>query len=102
MSRDIRLTDHARKTMAARHVEFSEVQDTVLNYHTRRESSMHRGVPTPQTYLYSKGNLTVVVAETPRLFIVKTVLLATTDQWSDEDARRRARLPSSSGARDQE
>lgn len=98
MSREIRLTDHARKTMAARHVKFSEVRDTVLNYRTRRESSMHRGVPTPQTYLYSKGDLTVVVVETPEHFVVKTVLLATADQWSDEDARNRASHPSTAGA----
>lgn len=102
MPLSLHLTNHAQRAMAARHVKFSEVLDTVLNYQTRRESSVHRGVPTPKTYLYRKGNLTVVVScESPERFVVKTVLLATTDQWSDEDARNRARHPSASGAHDQ-
>lgn len=93
---NIRLSPHARAMMRAREVSFDEVMDVLRNYEQRRESAFHNGRETPNTFIYSKGQLSVVVHESPEVWSVKTVLLRTSERWNDADARARTRGGSSS------
>lgn len=89
--REIRLTRHARANMDARDISFAEVREVLENYSHRYSSFMHRGRPTPDTYVYQRNGLAVVAKEIDHVLLVKTVLLDDKDQWTDEDARNRQR-----------
>lgn len=86
---EVQLTRHARENMDARDVSFAEVLEVLRTYDTRYSSFMHRGRPTPDTYVYQRGRLAVVAQDKNGVLLVKTVLLKDTEQWDDEDARAR-------------
>lgn len=88
-NREVVLTTHARRTMVARKVTMQEVLQVLTNYNSRTESLEHRGRPTPDTFVYRGDTLGVVTVEGPNRIAIKTVLLASPDQWTDEDARNR-------------
>lgn len=86
-------TLHAFQAAKSRDIDPAEANAVLRDYEVRRESPTHHGQPTPHTFIYTRGSISVVVTEPPGAdyLFVKTVLLATEEQWTDEDARARPR-----------
>lgn len=83
-------TRHALSTMSERAVTPDEVEKALSDYELRYNSPEHRGRPTPDTYIYQRGLLSVVVSHDTQhdTLVVKTVLLSGSRPWTDEDMRR--------------
>lgn len=86
----IRLTNHARKTMADRGVTLDEVRDVLENYRHRWSSRRHAGTPDSNVYVYQGDQISVVAQEDREVRVVITVLLSTQTPWTDQDARSRS------------
>lgn len=83
-------TMHLLRTMRSRDVSWAEVQEVLEGYTTRRPAApFHRGRPTPNRFMYTKDQLTVLVDESTDPPAILTVLLASQEQWSDADVRAR-------------
>lgn len=89
----VRLSNHAQSTMDRRHVTHHEIRDVLEQWENRWSSSFHRGQATPDTYVYQRGKLALVVYEMGKLRLVKTVLLRDAEQWNDSQARARSTRP---------
>ena len=84
----VRFTKHAREVMARRCVSPTDVLCTIASYSNRYHSPSHQGKPTAYAYVYQKDALSVVVDERDKeVFKVVTVLLNSSQRWTDQDVR---------------
>ena len=86
---EIVYTHHAKATMERRKVSKQEVVECIHYFDFKYYSPTHRGRDTPNAYVYQKGPLAVVVAEEPEARVVVTVLLRSTQPWTDAQAALR-------------
>ena len=84
-------TRHALEVMADRGVTWPEVAAIVRHPQVTYTQHTYAGRPVSNQSIYQRGELAAVVAETEHSLVVVTVLLRSTQQWTNSDARNRKR-----------
>ena len=89
------ITLHANQVMTRRGISMDAVMDVVENYDICYDSPVHNGRRSDGTQVFQKGTLAVVAKVESDVrykhYIVKTVLLKSSKDWTDEDALNRER-----------